>query len=115
MKKSIAVMLFILVFALPVVTQEQEGFTVEQLSPAETEKLQKAELEFKAAESKHSSEIYEVQRAHGQSLSTWGRGFWGTCGTIVTQVELRGKYALITRTKDTSGCPVMANYLGSGK
>jgi hypothetical protein len=105
MKRTLFVVL--LFSAMLLRAQGREDFIVEQLTPAEIKLLDEAEKEFSAAQNKHSLTLLQVETNHGHTASispNWMR----PCGSVVTSVELRGKYALITRTIDRSSCPVPA-------
>lgn len=95
----------ILLFAVPTWTQDTpEDFVVEQLTPTEVREIQVAAKELALEQANYNAVMAKVRFAHGQSTGT---EFWG-CNASVTSVEIKGKYAMITKKHDTSSCPVAA-------
>ena len=98
----------IFMFAVPTWTQDTpEDFVVEQLTPTEVREIQVAAKELAMEQVNYNMGVAKIRFAHGQSAGTV---FWA-CNALVVSVEIKGKYAMITKRRDTSSCPVAA---GSG-
>lgn len=103
MTKITAVIVLILASASRTVTQDApEDFAVEQLSSNEVAEINSAAAKLTAEQARYQNAVMKVKFAHGQ---TAGSRFL-ICGEIISNVEIKGKYALITRHSDTSSCPV---------
>ena len=103
-----AALLFLAFFQLSPqqVAPDPEPFVVENLTPEQVQRFDAAEREFRAAQDKHDTELNKIRSEHGQSQKM----MWGGMGCgWVTTVELKGKYALITRTYDSCVAYVMMN------
>lgn len=106
MGRTIAILMLVLVSPLFAQAPE-EGFFVEELSGQEVKAISDADKEFAIAQQKHDALLRQVRANHGESHPS----VFGTypCGALVSKVELRGKYALITRSKEYGSCPVAAS------
>lgn len=72
----------------------QDDFTVEPLKPEEAEQLKKAEKELAEAQGHLDILKQQIKVAHGWDFRARQNL---TCTGTVTEVELRGGYALITK------------------
>jgi hypothetical protein len=86
----------VFVIVSPTRSQEPEAFTVELLSSEEVKSAVEAEKDLAAAQLKHDAALNQIRYRHGQSINP----VWGPmCDSLQVSVEIRGKYALVTRTK----------------
>ena len=75
---------------------QEEEFSVETLSADEIKSLAKADVALAAAKAEQQKVSYRVKIQHGQSVES---RYVMTCApAMITSVEIRGKYALITKT-----------------
>lgn len=90
----ILALVLLLQFAPQQTVPDPEPFVVEQLSQVEVEQRDKADKELLEAQQKHDSIIHAIEAAHGQTqYMQWGP----PCGWV-RDVQLKGKYALVTNT-----------------
>ncbi len=79
---------------------DSDEFHVEQLTPQEERKYLDAEKEFTLATEKHAAVLSEIQKAHGAvpQFPAFGNNL-AFCNFTPVAVEIRGRYALITKGK----------------
>jgi len=89
-----AIFLVLLLVAGATVAQRQDGFTVEELTPAEQKSFNEAAKDLADSQRRYDASLNAIKQSHGQT-QTYSTNTLG-CTATFTGVEIKGKYALIT-------------------
>lgn len=112
--------IIILIFACLTLVGAQEEFEVKELKPADVQELQRLEKRvedaagklaeaqrvFNEAKSEKDSAVHRIKVAFGATLFGC-MGGWQERVIDTKRVEVRGKYALITVSKETCGSNII--------